>query len=60
MQQYREALDHLTRALDAMVLQGDTAAIATIAHPIWVVEQAIDRRREEIITEVLRRVDSPS
>lgn len=53
MQQYREALTHLTQALDAMIIQGDTAAIATIAHPIWVVEQAIHRRHDEIVAENL-------
>lgn len=58
MQQYREALTHLSQALDAMVIQGDTAAIATIAHPIWIVEQAIHRRREEIIAETVRKRSS--
>ncbi len=53
MQQYREALNHLNQALDAMLRQGDTAAIAMIAHPIWVVEQAIDRLRDEILLKVL-------
>jgi hypothetical protein len=53
MQQYREALGHLNQALDAMVRQGDTAAIAMIAHPISVVEQAIHRRHNEIIAKAL-------
>ena len=51
MQQYREALGHLNQALDAMVRQGDTAAIAMIAHPVSAVEQAIHRRRDEIIAQ---------
>ena len=53
MQQYREALSHLNEALDAMVRQGDTAAIAMIAHPISMVEQAIDRRRDEILSQAI-------
>lgn len=59
MRQYCEALTHLNQALDAMVLQGDTQAIAMIAHPIWVVEQAIHRRHDEIIANATGE-DGPS
>jgi hypothetical protein len=57
MQRYREALTYLNLALDAMVLEGDTVAIAMIAHPISTVEQAIHRRSNEIID---RMVSAPS
>jgi hypothetical protein len=57
MQQYNEALGHLNEALNAMVRQGDTAAIAMIAHPIWIVERAIDRRRDEILSEAIPKAE---
>lgn len=57
MQRYREALTYLNLAFDAMVLEGDTVAIAMIAHPICAVEQAIHRRSNEIIDKM---VSAPS
>ena len=49
MDDYREALQHLNGALDAMVRQGDTLVIATIAQPIAMVERAILQRQAEIL-----------
>ena len=49
MDDYRDALQHLNGALDAMVRQGDAMLIANIAHPIAMVERAILEQQTEII-----------
>jgi hypothetical protein len=57
MQHYRDALADLNSALDHMIAEGDTLAMANIAHPIRIVEQAILQRQADIIAE--RYGDAP-
>jgi len=49
MQCYRDALNHLNAALDAMIETGDTLMIAAITHPIAVAERHILERQTAII-----------
>lgn len=49
MDHYRDALEHLNGALDAMMRQGDTRIIADIAQPIASVESAILRMQIDVI-----------
>lgn len=49
MHRYQDALHHLNLALDAMIEQGDNAAIANIVAAITQVQGTIVQRRTEII-----------
>ena len=58
MHRYQTALSHLTSALEAMVDENDSLIVANIAHPIHLVENAIDRHRQALIAKKRGNDDS--